>query len=333
MKLFQIYLWLGIVSLFALVSAEAAETNNKTVSGPIFYSGMSDASAAVALGTNYFIVCDDESNELRIYPRDHGSSPVKTYNFASFVGIDPRHPEADWECAARLGEHIFWMSSQGRNRAGKGRWNRHFFFAIKAQSNGNAFDITPEGRPYHNLINDLIADPRLQGFHLAEAAQKPPKDAQALNIEGMAATPDQKILIGFRNPIPGQKALVVPLENPLGLLLGQKAKLGAPLLLDLGGLGIRDIALCDSRWLIIGGPSYEDGNFKLFEWTGPGTEPKHLKHLKMKDQHPEAIVFYPDLGWKKIQILNDDGGRKQNGIPNKSLPYANRQFRAVWVEP
>jgi hypothetical protein len=328
------YRWLAVyLAVMGLWASVAWGKATGTISAPTLYTGMSDASAAVAIGTNYFVVCDDESNELRVYPRDRGGAPIKTYDFSRFVGIEPMHPEADWECAARVGDLVYWMSSQGRNRAGKERWNRHFFFAVKIQESNGAVEFSPVGRPYHDLINDLIADSRLAGFHLAEAARKPPKDPQALNIEGIAATPDQKLLIGFRNPIPGSKALVVPLENPRGIIQGERARLGAPMLLNLDGLGIRDIALFEDRWLIIGGPSFEGGGFKLFQWAGSGAEPKHLKHLKMKDLHPEAIVFYPDKGWSEFQLLNDDGSRKQNGVANKDLPFSRRQFRAVWVEP
>jgi hypothetical protein len=52
-----------------------------------------------------------------------------------------------------------------------------------------------------------------------EAAEKlPPKAKGGLNIEGLAATPDQELLIGFRNPIPEDKALVLVLTNPKDLL-------------------------------------------------------------------------------------------------------------------
>ena len=318
-------LWLAVVG----PPASAAQP----VSAPTLYTGMSDASAGCALGTNHFIVCDDESNELRVYRRDAGGAPLQTYSVAGFLNIDPRHPETDLECAARIGDVIYWMSSQGRNRNAKDRWNRHYFFALKVEEGPRGFVFSPVGRPYHELIADLVTAPQLRRFNLAAAASRAPKDPQGLNIEGLAATPDRELLIGIRNPIPGGKALVVPLKNPQGVMQGEKARLGAPLLLDLDGLGVRDFALADGRWLIIGGPSGEGGPFKLFKWKGPGTEPNLIKHVKLKDFHAEAIIFYPDKGWREFQILSDDGSRPNHGIANKTLPFSQRQFRAVWVTP
>ena len=303
------------------------------VSAPTLYTGMSDASAGCALGTNHFVVCDDESNELRVYRRDAGGAPLQTYNFAGFLNLDPRHPETDLECAARIGDSIYWMSSQGRNRTAKDRWNRHYFFAVKIEQGPRGFEFSPVGRPYHELIADLVTAPQLRRFNLAAAASRAPKDPQALNIEGIAATPDRELLIGFRNPIPGGKALVVPLNNPQSVMQGEKPRLGSPLLLDLEGLGVRDFALADGRWLIIGGPSSEGGPFKLFKWKGPGTEPNLIKHVKLKDFHAEAIIFYPDKGWREFQLLSDDGSRLNHGVINKALAYSQRQFRAVWVTP
>lgn len=303
------------------------------VSAPTLYTGMSDASAGCALGTNHFVVCDDESNELRVYRRDAGGAPLQTYSVASFLNLDPRHPETDLECAARIGDVIYWMSSRGRHRSAKERGNHHFLFALKIEEGPREFVFSPVGRPYHELIADLATAPQLRRFNLAAAATRSPQDPQALNIEGLAATPDRELLIGIRNPIPGGKALVVPLNNPQGVMQGEKARLGAPLLIDLEGLGVRDFALADGRWLIIGGPGSEGGAFKLFKWKGPGTEPNLIKQVKLKDFHAEAIIFYPDKGWREFQILSDDGSRPNHGVINKMLPFSQRQFRAVWVTP
>jgi hypothetical protein len=53
-------------------------------------------------------------------------------------------------------------------------------------------------------------DPRLRRFHLAAAAHRPAEAPDGLNIEGLAATPAGSLLIGFRNPLPGGRALARP---------------------------------------------------------------------------------------------------------------------------
>jgi hypothetical protein len=60
------------------------------------------------------------------------------------------------------------------------------------------------------------------------------------NISPLAATPDEKLLIGFRNPIPGGRALLLPLQNPIEVVREWKpVQFGTPIELDLKGLGIR----------------------------------------------------------------------------------------------
>jgi hypothetical protein len=169
-------------------------------------------------------------------------------------------------------------------------------------------------------------------FHLEEAARYAPKELDALNIEGLAATPEGHLLIGFRNPVPRRKALLVPLLNPDEVIAGHRARFGAPILLELGGLGIRDIAYHEGRYLIIAGSWHGGGPFRLYRWAGPGSEPVPLSVKHLQDYQPEAIIIYPEKGLREVQILSDDGTRLIDGVPGKMLPDPRRQaFRSFWV--
>ena len=48
------------------------------------------------------------------------------------------------------------------------------------------------------FVPTLCYDPRLKPFNLARASTLPPKERGALNIEGLCATPQQQLLIGFQ---------------------------------------------------------------------------------------------------------------------------------------
>ena len=50
------------------------------------------------------------------------------------------------------------------------------------------------------------------------------------------------MFIGFRNPVPQGKALVVPLLNPREVVHGQRAQPGESVLLDLAGRGTASVA-------------------------------------------------------------------------------------------
>jgi hypothetical protein len=160
----------------------------------------------------------------------------------------------------------------------------------------------------------------------------PPKQADALNIEGLAGTPDGHLLIGFRNPTPGELALIIPLLNPNEVVEGREPHFGDPIRLDLDDLGIRDMTCCQGHYLIIAGEQGPGGDFRLYRWEGVGKKPVHVKVKHFDRFTPEAIIFYPDRGADTFQILSDDGTRPVDGLPCKEITDPGRQvFRSCWL--
>lgn len=302
-----------------------------SVSAPTTWLGMCDASAGVALGTNYFAVANDEDNAIRIFQLDRPGRPVQSVDLSRFLGVDPGKPETDLEGAAWLGDTIFWIGSHGQNRQGKFRTSRHRLFATRVEPGPGGPRLVPVGRPYSGLLLDLLRDARLRPLQLAATLSLPPKAPGALNIEGLCAT-GTNLWIGFRNPIPQGRALVVPLLNPLEVVGGQAARLGDPILLDLGGRGVRDLGRWQNHYVIIAGSFDGRGQAQLYLWEGPGTAPQRIKHPALKDVNPEAVVVYahrPD----GFQLLSDDGTRLIGGVCCKALPDPSlKQFRSVWVQ-
>jgi len=302
------------------------------VSTPILYSGMCDASAAVALTDTLFAVASDEDSVVRVYDRDQEGAPLQSIDLTAFLDLDARKPESDLEGAARVGDRAYWITSHGRNRNGKERRSRERFFAVQIITNAQRVELKMVGKPYEHLLDDLARDPKLKRFNLAAGSRLEPKARGALNIEGLSATPDGHLLIGFRNPIPGGKALLVPMLNPDAVIHGQAAKFGEPILLDLGGLGIRDMAYWDGKYSIIAGSYDGKGESHLYEWRGDASMPRLIKHTHLKGLNPEAIIFYPDKGRGQFQLLSDDGKKLVNGKPCKELADPSRQhFRSVWI--
>jgi hypothetical protein len=302
------------------------------VSPPFSYSGMCDASAAVALTDKLFAVASDEGSVLRVYNRDQPGAPLQNINLTAFLDLDARKPESDLEGGARVGDRAYWITSHGRSKSGRERRSRDRFFAVQIATNAQRVDLKMLGKPYEHLLDDLIRDPRLKSFHLAAASKLEPKARGALNIEGLSATPEGRLLIGFRNPIPGGKALLVPMLNPDAVIHGEAAKFGEPILLDLGGLGIRDMAYRDGHYAIIAGPYDGKGQSRLYEWRGGTSTPRLVKHTHLKGLNPEAIICYPDKGGEQFQLLSDDGKKLVNGKPCKELSDPSRQhFRSVWI--
>jgi hypothetical protein len=291
---------------------------------PVIFTGMCDASAAAAISPELFIVADDEANILRVYRRG-GGPPILEFDLRTFLGTQ----EVDIEGAAPIGQFVFWIGSHGRNARGKDSPARQRLFATRVDTRGNSLEVTPMGQPYARLLDDLLADERYTHLGLASAAERAPKDAGGLNIEGLAATPDGRLLIGFRNPLPEGKAIVAPLLNPIKVLEGDRAQLGEPRLLDLGGLGIRSMGWVDDHYLIIAGPTGEGGGAKLYEWPGGAEAPQLVRGVQLRGLNPEGVVFR-DKEKTEYLLLSDDGTRTVDGEECKTLKDpARKRFRGV----
>ncbi|MHC4742973.1 MAG: fibronectin type III domain-containing protein [Planctomycetota bacterium] len=320
------------------------------------YYEIADASGAVALDPNYFIVAGDEINALCIYDaNDPGSRPVVDFNLADYLHTDANSPETDMEAATWFNQRIFWITSHGRNRNGKYCPSRHQFFATTVTGEGPNAIITVNGN-YTNLVDHLIAYDKIYELGLAEAIgvidsninpdpipDLAPK-VNGLNIEGLCTAADgNSILIAFRNPRPAvndvNNALIIQLNNPEDVVLnGHEPNFAPPMLLDLDGLGIRSIEYSSTlaQYLIVAGSNS----------SGPEVPIPVLYSYDMNSSlltkiddfpvlTPEAMFQFPDTN--DIRLLSDDGtlliDTPEGPTPNKLLPREQRTFRTQLVTP
>jgi len=295
--------------------------------------GMCDASAIVMAGNDHFVVADDEDNILRVYSRAQGGAPVQTLDLSSFLQAERKSPETDLEGAAVLGGKVYWITSHARNKNGKERPSRYRFFATTLTVTNGSIELKPTGNAYTRLLTDLLNEPQFKAFDFAAASQRAPKSKDALNIEGLSATPDGGLLLGFRNPNPGGKALVVPLLNPAELLEGKSARFGAPMLLDLGGHGIRSMTRAGNRYFLIAGSYDGKGASSLYEWGGGAQPPKLLPHPELKGLNPEALECLTENGRARLLVVSDDGTMKIGGVDCKEVQDPNlKYFRATVID-
>jgi len=315
--------------------------NGQADKNVVFHTGMCDASGALALSGNRILVANDEDNVLRLYAIDQASGPIDTFDVSDQIGT---RDEADLEAVARLGDRVYWIASHGRKSSGNLAPERNKFFATSVTDDGNVVDVQPVGRVYDRLLVDLLATPGLEATGLAEASrldqQKVPEldpKKAGVNIEGLAAGPDGKTLIlGFRNPIPGGKAIVISLLNPAEVVdTGAQAKFGKPVMLDLEGLGIRGLDYSAERggYLISAGPHDTASRFAIYLWSGkPAEAPKKLGAVSISDFGPEGLVVFPDR--REILLVSDDGALMVDGKECKNLDDPNeRKFKTTWFAP
>lgn len=181
------------------------------------------------------------------------------------------------------------------------------------------------------MRSDLIAAPQLGKYDLTVAATIAPEDPGGFNIEGLAATPDDRLLLGFRNPITEKgKALVVPIGNPKEVILGKKprsecrSKLCSTVKVSEVSNSTRSVTCFYRRWDL-------RRRWVLCTLHLVGTtrkDPGIVKGVDLGTLSVEAIYFAPGDNMQ-LHIICDDGGRKINGKDCKKVDPKAQSFRAM----
>lgn len=313
-----------------------------------FY-GLCDASGGVALDRETFVVADDETNALYVY-RINQEKPVSVFSFKT-LGFSISG-EGDIEAGARIGHSLFWIGSHGRNQKGKWSPARHQFFAVEVSASEKFWTLKKIGNPYSRLIFSLLHDPRYEGLGISESVQWGVEKVSTLapkkngfNIEGLCSVShDSCLYIGLRNPKPRGKALVIPLRNPKSVIFQNvPPQWGDPILLDLEGFGIRDMAFVP-HWdaiLILAGPHDTKQQFRFYLWSGKRNDPPVLLPIEtfwMKKENftPEVLIVFPERD--SVFVLSDDGALSSWDSKKKvmcackrlSNPH-ERKFRGTWI--
>ncbi|MBB5872696.1 putative extracellular nuclease [Allocatelliglobosispora scoriae] len=322
--------------------------------------GASDASTAVDLGDGAMIVADDETNVLRVYDRDHSRYPAATFDVRA-AGLALRDAnvtrEIDIEAAARSGNTIYWVGSQGQNSSGNTRLNRQELFATTVTGTGTATTIALGGS-YQHLRDDLIAWDTANGnvLGLAAAATRAPEGdgvggPSGFNIEAAEFAPDgTTLLLGFRGPLAtGGKAIVVPVTNIAALVAGNPttgvtAAFGTPLSWDLAGKGVRELRRnAANQYVIIAGPTDAGtgaaGEFRFYSWDGDSAHQPVLRSGSLDTAaapgKPESIVEVPNplLNTSTVQVLTDSGDTVLygDGVIAKEQPTVLRKSTSATV--
>jgi hypothetical protein len=291
------------------------------------YAGMAEASAAAMLDDRHFVVAEDECNTLLVYefgkPRPVGQ-PVDLAGF-----LETGDKASDIEGGARVGDVIYWISSHSLPKSGKPRDWRKRFFATKVDASAPVPTVRPHGRAYAGLLEDMIAAPQLRDLKLDAAAQVVAEQIDGLNIEGLAAWKTDGLLIGFRGPLVAGRAPLVPFKNPAAVVSGGRAKFEKPILLDLGGRGIRSIDRVKSHYLIVAGPVGDVGTFAIYRWNGQPADPPVLQvQVNAGAVAPEALLPVPTS--KEVTLLSDDGSSQAEAACGTDAK-AQQRFRAFQV--
>ena len=310
---------------------------------------------------------------------------------AGFTGISAGNCKADGEvdieASFAIGSTVYVAGSHSNSKSGNSRPDRWRLFALQASGSGATTALATSGY-YQWLREDLrtwdangAATHGLGAHYLglvdssaggASGAPENPNLA-GFSIEGMSTSPgDTAAWLGFRAPLvsaPGQPAvaagsaagrthaLIVPVANFAALATsaggGTKgsASFGAPIRLDLGGRGIREIRKnAAQEYLILAGPpdsatGTAPKDFRLYSWNGGVDATGRAIHLRLRDANlapltppasacsAEGLAQLPaslDAGGT-VDLIADCGDADfyNDGQAAKDLPYAAwKKFRA-----
>jgi len=323
------------------------------------FPGICDASAAIAIDDRTIIVGDDEKPSLSAY--DLRTLQLNTqlplpFGGANAANSDPDDaPEADIEGATIFRGRIVWISSHGRNSKGKVKPDRFQLFASHTIDQRAGTATAGFSSSFHDLLSVVIGSTDTAYDPLRAAIGDLAKRDEALapkrddyNIEGLTVTKDgNALLIGMRNPLVDQRAILFELDGFDAFLNGDPGRLsvGKLMLIDLHDRGIRDIVWSPAHqsYLIAAGQADDDDQgpgFALFKWDGSAT-PARISafgdfNRDFDHFHLEAIVpllqrsgdgLVPS---NDVLVLSDDGARAMpDGKPCKKEPQSLAHFRGL----
>lgn len=315
---------------YEVVVVKKAKANQ----GELFHYGMADASSAVAIGDDRFLVVSDERNVFQVFDRNSSGRAIDETSFTSMIELESKKLEADIEGSATIGDITYWIGSHSRDKEGALALNRHQLFATTIKDKTKEVLVRAVGFSYNSLLNDLLLDTEFRKLTIEDMnpevdSSKSSKEKGAVSIEGLTSW-QNKLLVGFRNPIPKGKAIAVPVLNPLEVVLyASHAEFGDFLHFDLGGRGIRSMDYWPERdiFIIVGGAFDQKNDFAYFTWTGKAKDkPKPIELVGVSDMHTEAVVFFE--GEADGMLLLSDDGAKFKDKKNKDKELC---FRTKWV--
>ena len=215
----------------------------------------------------------------------------------------------------------YWIGSMSNNSAFLYKPNRNKIFAMQVLGNGKSIELKNRGS-YTRLREHLIkwGDRYGYNFTASAATGKDCKSNDGFNIEGLVFGPDNKTaFIGFRAPLvpvgTRSKAVIAPIKNfEAWFNNGTPAKdpqFDAPIELDLGGRGIRDIIrLSGGNYLVVAGSSGWELNPAAYTWSGKRNDvPVPVTGFDLTGLNVEGVLPVSDSAnfKNRVQVFTDNG--------------------------
>ncbi|MBO5586752.1 MAG: DUF3616 domain-containing protein [Prevotella sp.] len=346
----------------------ATSDASKSPEQTTWLQGSCDASAMADVGGGCFYVADDENNILRLYNSQLSGMPLRTVNAEGFANGSEEY-DVEGATVSDDGKTIYWITSLANSKKGKEKPYRNRAFTTKI--NGSGAEATLTSGAYSEKFRDaMIKFGDDNGWSFSASASFAnsmiPKRIDGFNVEGLTLKTDGNgaAYIGFRAPCVPKKgvtptssnrkyAVMATVENFEQIFSGSgksstAPQVGAPVLFDFGGLGIRSIERVGDYYVIIAGLFEGGGTPKVYLWDGTTNENAdpitvnggHLTEMALAleniavggDGHPEALTARQEDNKLYLNIVCDGGSADMynNGKENKD--YSADSKKNPWAK-
>jgi hypothetical protein len=235
--------------------------------------------------------------------------------------------ELDGEGVAFAKGRYYVMGSHGHPRDKKGKLDPKDDAAeIEARISASSQIVRFRATGEDGDASEIERTPRLREIIAAEPLLAPFMDQRleknGLTIEGVAIKDDLVLLAGFRGPVlDGNRAVV--LSVGIDSLFGGSGADHRLFRLSLGdGRGVRDLAVFESKILILAGPVADGpGTYAVYSWDGAGENVTLLTELSSIDpkRKPEGLLPL-DKSSSELRVLIVFDGDKEGAPTPVAIP-------------
>lgn len=224
--------------------------------------------------------------------------------------------------------YIYAITSHSRDVKGRREPNREQLLRFRIVG-----DDVVDLKVYTGLTDQLQLSPVLQQALSQYTDQL--VNFSRINIEGLNFDQrNQRLLVGFREPLVDGKSMVVKIANPAGIFeRAEEPKFSDVALLDLQGGGIRSLSYDPilGAFLIVNEISGHEGNLysQLWSWSGePDAQPEPVALPEIINLHNvESIDSITVNGESRLLIMSDEGNVKKEK-PAKYMLLESGQLSA-----
>ena len=313
-------------------------------------------------------MADDENNILRLYNSQLSGMPLRTVNAEGFANGSEEY-DVEGATVSDDGKTIYWITSLANSKKGKEKPYRNRAFTTKI--NGSGAETTLTSGAYSEKFRDaMIKFGDDNGWNFSASASFAnsmiPKRIDGFNVEGLTLKTNGNgaAYIAFRAPCVPKKgvtptssnrkyAVMATVENFEQIFSGSgksstTPQVGAPVLFDFDGLGIRSIERVGDYYVIIAGLFEGGGTPKAYLWDGTTNENAdpitvnggHLTEMALAleniavggDGHPEALTARQEDNKLYLNIVCDGGSADMYNDGKENKEYSADSKKNPWAK-